>query len=294
VSFKPGKAGADAADAAADKAATKAGDGAATKTGDDAATKAGTDDGAVAAGKTKQPKVNSDGRFEVKDLDDVKALRRNPPKMPGGLSEADQKLWKQYEEYYAKRCDQMEARLKAGEPVEDLLPGNFDKYKESRAFFDKLSAHKDFQEELKKGLTEEFPGAEVEIDVGMKKGKGNVKFADVVVARTEEDALVIDAFSCKQRDFAKFADVATDDALKNELQKVVQKDIEEALDKYAGKITIRREGFPGFGVPMKLEEVTLVYDSRLVPTEELKQMMIKQVENQTYRKTITIKLRFYP
>jgi hypothetical protein len=195
-------------------------------------------------------------RYEIKSLADVENMRQNPPARPANLLPDDEAAWSSYLDYYRKRLDEVEIQLRQNPAanVADQGPRSWQSYREFRAPFERGTG---YQAEFAQDLRTQRPHLEIDENVGIAKhGGGTTKFADQLAY--DPATRRIEAFSNKSHDFSAVQNL-------DDVVPTVNADVREALEKYGGMIEIRRPTHPLFGQKARVNTVTLVYDSRLVP-----------------------------
>jgi hypothetical protein len=212
-------------------------------------------------------------RFSVKNKADLAKLKEKAPvkdKPPEGIK-ADDPLWNKYVDYWHERVSDLEkefaenpnAKPKTKPPLE---------WKAYNDFRGKFARGVEFQEKVTEALKKEKPNLNIQDDVGVaKEGGGSTKFVDQLgvdkskveawkeAGKPKDSIPDVESYSNKSRDFRK---TNIDD-----VRSQVEVDVNEALDKYGGKVEIRRRGHPLFGQTAKVSKVTLVYEAKLVPIE---------------------------
>lgn len=106
-------------------------------------------------------------------------------------------------------------------------------------------------------------------------------YPDFVIPRAKGDGFT--AVSSKSR-------VLTEKMSSDSVNKLVRDDIREALEKYYGLKFVRRRGLDVTGKQIRIDEVVLNYDSRLVPAG-LRQEM--QAIAKTYEGSFDLKIGFF-
>lgn len=221
----------------------------------------------------------AEGRYGVRCVDDAQYLRSNPPSRPTHVAQDD---WERYLRYYHERLDENAAALLANPKAPVKPPRTWESYHEYVAPFDRGRI---FQDNVTKHLSKENPHLNIESNVGVKKAtnnkaletnlktsksktgstqKSNTNTTNKVDTTKYADQFAYDpvtgevkAFSNKSRDFATIKDV----------EKTVEADVREALEKYSGNVEVRRPTHPLFGEEVEVKSITLVYDSGLAPAE---------------------------
>lgn len=237
-----------------------------------------------AAKQTEAEAAVTTGRLPAKtdELEKLKPVRDKPP-VEVDIKDPDVKeLWEDYVAYYEDRL----SCLQAGKDVK--APLSWRAYSDFR---DKFLRGTKYQEKVLGKLAEEaaLPSGERELFQGMQKPivQSNVGVVGQVEGESTKfvDQLVVDgatigpgktpsiqAFSNKSRDF--------DEWFKNQnLAKIrdqVRADVQEAVSKYGGDITLRRPKGPLkelFNRTVKVEKVTLVYDKSLAEVEDVQKFI---------------------
>jgi hypothetical protein len=105
------------------------------------------------------------------------------------------------------------------------------------------------------------------------EGRASLTYVDQLVV--DEASLrpgqrpTVHSFSNKQRDFRTLSE--------NEVQKLLEADVKEALTKYGGVVEIRRPGHPLFGRKVNVSRVHLIYDEKKM-TSKVKDTLNKAAE----------------
>ncbi|HEU0012957.1 MAG TPA: hypothetical protein VFQ45_04700, partial [Longimicrobium sp.] len=260
----------------------------------------------------------------VAELNAVKAAK--PAAMPdepeGAAPDADKvSLWNDYSAagtgYFDRYIAAIEKDLTPPKKkVRHDPPYTWPGYLKARKFYDSLRERKEFQDAIRNTILDEDAGqdpARVEIDVGVKKGRREVKYADVVV---HDELGNLDVYSAKVRNVTEQVAKAKaagkgDLAVQKWISDQLDKDVREAIDLYGGQVSFRRKFMstatgraatrppkhPLYEKPVFVKKVILVWrgDADLVP--ERFRDYIEVVGNglgAKYRKTISCEVKLLP
>jgi hypothetical protein len=217
------------------------------------------------------PRVQA-AKDAIKTEADIDKLIEAGPKLetpPASVvTPQDQMMWELYNQYYAERLGSMRSDLRATGATHRELPRTFDSFKQQYTENPELLTA--LRGRLAQGQTgnviSQITDAKVAQNLGISKGPnpkpGEVVYPDFVVPRAKGG---YSAVTSKSRGFPE---TMSPDAVR----KVVMADIREGLDKYYGTRYVRRRGLDVTGEQIKIDELVLNYDPRLVPESIRDQM----------------------
>jgi hypothetical protein len=94
------------------------------------------------AAKGSAPIPDAKGRYQVRSLEDVAALRRHRPETPADLNPADSALWDRYLRYWDKRLNVLQRQFRKHGAASANPPCTFEKYRQARGKYDDLGKSK--------------------------------------------------------------------------------------------------------------------------------------------------------
>jgi hypothetical protein len=242
-----------------------------------------------------EAKTDTAGRYIITNRAELAAVRAAKPTRPADLPPQLESIWNRY----------------AGEGGQSSY---FDV--EARNFYGSLSARKAFQAELREAILQErgdVDPTEAEIDVGVQKGRRDVRYADLVI---EDPINGLEVYSVKVHNvYAQTQKFPNDEtAVRGWITQTLREDVEEAVDSYGGTQTFRREfkslptgraggrsegRHPRFGQKVFVNKVILIWrgSSDLVP-DQYRQFIRDTGRDigitQRSRSRITVEVRLIP
>lgn len=211
------------------------------------------------AGGPGTVEVDQNGRYIIRTMADLTALRAARPQRPLDLDAAAEEMWGRYIEdepnYFDEKLEVVERDLTTGNRrVRHETPFTWAAYTRARGFWDSLRQRKEFQDELRESIIAQHPGydpSQIEIDVGLQKGNRRVRYADVTVtplrdgdaAVSEQDGENMEIYSAKVHDVASQVQRQQGNVSRVEdwIEDTMRHDMEEAVDYYGGRVQFRRE-----------------------------------------------------
>jgi hypothetical protein len=172
----------------------------------------------------------------------------------------DQAMWELYNQYFAERVASMRSDIRATGQTKRDLPRDFDSFRTH--YTENPELLQALRGKLAQGETgniiNDIASGKVAQNLGISKvadpGVGQVVYPDFVWSGRDG----FTAVTSKSRVFRE--NMSTE-----EVRKVVMGDVAEGLEKYYGTRYVRRPGLELTGKQIKIGEVVLNYDPRLVP-----------------------------
>jgi len=195
------------------------------------------------------------------DLDSVLGPQRprldQPP--PGLKTLDDQQIWELYNRYFSERVESMRTDLRTAGSTKRNIPRNFEEF--NRHYTEHPELIRALRGRLSQGETgnviSDISRGKAAQNLGISKvpepGVGEVVFPDFVWKGQKGYTAV----SNKSRNFFGLTP--------DEIKRMVQLDVDEALGKYYGERYVRRPGLDVTGQRINFDEVILNYDAALVP-----------------------------
>ena len=201
----------------------------------------------------------SRGRLDpVIDLPGVRRLERmapDPASPPATATTPEQVgMWNDYCAYFADRIVRLRAEVGTG-TVRSNSPIDWRTWQFSHS--EGIARGRPFQDRITADLGS-VSGPLVESDVGLSRiadpGQGDVVFPDQLIVDPDRSATTV---SNKSRDFANYADETA-------IRSQVEADVRELVNKYAGRLYVRRPSHPLFGRRIQVRNIQLVYDHAVI------------------------------
>jgi Domain of unknown function (DUF4157) len=264
-----------------------------------------------------QVKIDDKGRYVITNRDELEAVRAAKPSRPANLPASLEEMWEGYagpRGYFDEAIRLINRDLTPPRrTVRHDPPLTWPAYIEARGFYDQLGQRKEFQTELRQTILAERGDVEpeqAEIDVGLKKGRGRTRYADLVITDSEGH---LEVYSLKVRNVtAQTFRLANDDEVRRWIRSNLSTDVQDAIDYYGGRVQFRREfrstpegragkrgagRHPRFGQMVFVNRVILVWKgtSDLVP-ERFRTYIISTGNElgATHRRTISCEVRLQP
>jgi hypothetical protein len=222
--------------------------------------KAATESKAGAAEQAAAERVPTAIKTE-QDLDRVLGpVRPRLDKPPPALkTPADQRMWELYQRYFSERMESMRADLRTTGRTERNMPLDFDAF--NQRYTENPNLVSALRGRLAQGETgnviSDISRGKTAQNLGISKvpepGVGEVLFPDFVWKGQKGYTAV----SNKSRNFFGLGP--------EDIKRVVNADVDEALGKYYGERYVRRPGLDVTGQRITIDEVILNYDNALVP-----------------------------
>jgi hypothetical protein len=202
-----------------------------------------------------------------KDIDKlIEPFRPNADRPPATMKKGeDEAIWKAYQDYFDERVRAMRTDMRNEGKTTKEMPLKFDafkkRYTENPELLQLLRGRLAQSEtgNIIADITSGKAAGNLGISAGPNPARGEVVYPDFVFPRAKGDGFT--AVSKKSRAFPA--------KMTPEVQKVVMGDIREALEKYHGSKYVRRRGveLTEPGKPIRIDEIVLDYDLRLVPED---------------------------
>ena len=237
-----------------------------------------------------------DGRYKIKNRAQLEAVRKARPTKPFDLDPLLEQMWTDYLKYFDERIRLIDKDLTPPKrTLKRQPPSTWEKYLESRATYDPMRQKKEFQETLKKTISDrqgDVKPEQIEIDVGLKK-RSDVGYADVVITDAQNNLTV---YSAKVRNVLEQVRKLTNPTdVEKWIASQLRSDIKEAIDYYGGTVQVRRKSHPLYGQSVFVKQVILVWDSRVVPSDYHTFVLTRGNQlGVEYRKTISAQVQLQP
>ena len=189
--------------------------------------------------------IDAKGRYIITNREELEAVRAAKPARPDDLDSDAEAIWNRYagdKGYFDEAIRVIEKDLsRPNYTVRHDPPLTWPAYIDARGFFDKLSEKKDFQAELRQSVLDErgdVDPSEAEIDVGLKKGRQRVRYADLIISDASNN---LEVYSVKVHNvFAQTQRLPDDQAVRDWIRTALSDDIDEAVKYYGGQLSFRR------------------------------------------------------
>lgn len=265
-------------------------------------------------GEAPEVKTDDKGRYVIEDRAQLEAVRNARPVRPPDMDPSLESMWREYLSYFDDKIRLIDRDLTPPKrTVRHEPPLTWPAYIEARGFYEQLGKKKEFQTELRDAIYKERGDLDLqnmEIDVGLKKGRSETGYADLVITDPQNN---LEVYSVKVRNVtAQTTKLADDDAVRRWIRENLKKDVEDAIDSYGGRVQFRREfrskstgraggrsegPHPLFGQKVFVNRVILVWkgSSDLVP-ERFREYILSTGNElgATYRSTISCEVRLQP